>query len=226
MEKENFLIEAHDKYGDSCFKDSVNGKQSSERKPQGYVEIYEVDKDGEKKLVGKSNLVVLCGRETIITRALDVTNSSLPSGATKDEFICWLGVGSGGVPSGDPLGPIAPTNNDQNLYFEIPLNSADATCGDYRIGPGGIFYYYKRPFDSVTYEMDYDNSDAWLVTRIISTITIFDANGYNISEAGLFTAASRSAGYSGHFTLYSRVTFPTIVKTASRQLVFLWYLYF
>jgi len=222
MNKQNFIIETREKYGD-CFKDSAFRKRLKEKgTPQGFVEIFETDEKGKIiQLVGKSNLVVYYGRETVMSRSFNITNALLPSGATKDEYICWLGVGSGGCPVGDLLDPTSPANTDTNLSYEIPINATDATCGDYRGG-----FYYKRPFDLVTYEQDTENDNSYLITRIMSTITIFDCNGYNINEAGLFTAESGAGGYSGHFSLFARITFPTIVKTSSRQLVFIWYIYF
>jgi len=222
MEKKGDVeVHIEDHYGD--LSDNVTSKKRNPNKrgPSGFVEIYDVDENGDKQLVGKHNLVVYRGREVVACHMLGKDNTSLSSGASSAEYICWLGVGSGGVSSGDPLEPIAPQNDDLNLVSEIPMNSADAHCGDYRGG-----FYYKRPFDSVQYDPDYDNNDAWLVARIMSTVSIFDANGYNISEAGLFTAVSNAGQHSGHFTLFARVTFPAIVKTSARQLVFVWYLYF
>ena len=222
MEKKGDVeLHIEDHYGD--FADTLNSKEkdSSKRGPKGFVEIYDVDENGNKQLIGKHNLVVYTGRETVACHMLNTPNPSLSSGAECTEFISWLGIGSGGVSSGDPLDPISPQNDNTDLVSEIAINSTDANCGDFRSGA-----YYKRPFDLITYERDYDNDDSWLIAKIMSNINIFDANGNNISEAGLFTSSSNVGGYSGHFTLFARVTFPVIVKSPARQLVFIWYLYF
>ena len=65
----------------------------------------------------------------------------------------------------------------------------------------------------------------WLVLKITTTAGIDDANDERLSEAGLFTAESNAGGYSGTFTLFARVTFPTIIKDSTRRLIFVWYLY-
>ena len=61
--------------------------------------------------------------------------------------------------------------------------------------------------------------------KITTTIGIDDANGEQLSEAGLFSAASRVGAYSGQFSLFARVTFPSLVKSSDRRLIFVWYLY-
>ena len=65
MAEKDILVQVSDMYGDECLGDSCNAREESVgRKPQGYVEVYEVDKDNKKKkLIGKSNLVTYCGRE-------------------------------------------------------------------------------------------------------------------------------------------------------------------
>jgi hypothetical protein len=52
-----------------------------------------------------------------------------------------------------------------------------------------------------------------------------DGVGQLMNEAGLFTAASSAPGYSGTFHLFAKVTFPTIYKSDTRELLFVWYLY-
>ena len=66
--------------------------------------------------------------------------------------------------------------------------------------------------------------------RFTTTIGIDDANDERLSEAGLFTSESNAGGWGGvgdskTFTLFARVTFPTIIKDATRRLIFVWYLY-
>jgi hypothetical protein len=86
--------------------------------------------------------------------------------------------------------------------------------------------YYKIPFDlPPEFEQDSLNDDKWLVLKIVTTVGASYANDKQLSEAGLYTAESSNGGYSGQFTLFSRVTFPSIVKTSDRRLIFTWYLY-
>ena len=216
------VIKIEDRYGEECLVDRTNIGSRTElhgnRKPQGYVEIYEIDKDGKKQLVGKSNLVVYLGREWLGTRIFNTANAMITP--LPAEWICWFGIGTGGAPVGDPLNPTSPTNLDTDLDTEVGFNSTDPTYGDFRSG-----IYYKHPFDSVAFEEDADNSNSYLICRIIATIGIDDGNGNNISEAALFTAASDAGGYAGPYNMFARVTFPSIVKTTDRQLIFVWYIY-
>lgn len=216
--EKDLIIKIEDRYGEQCLQDSTVFRRIN-RKPLGYVEIYEKDENSEK-LVGKSNLVVYVGREMLMSKAFNIENPNI-SPTTKDEFICWFGLGDGGCPVGDPLDPIPPTNEDTDLNNPVGISATDSTCADYHDG-----FYYKHPLDSVEYEQDPENYNAWIITKVTVTISALDANDENLNECGLYTAESNSGGYSGNFSLFAKVTFPTIVKTSARQLVFVWYLYF
>jgi hypothetical protein len=214
-------ITAIDYYGDS-FQDAGFSKLNKNLStgPHGYVEIYEKDElTDNKKLVGKSNLVIYQGREWLLSKAFDVQNGNIT--ADKDEFLCWVGLGTGGCPGGDPLDPSPPTNIDTDLDTACGISETDTACADFHTP-----WYYKHPFDSITFTQDPDNGNYWLLMTIAITISADDANGFNLSEAGLFTALSNAGGYAGPFNMFARITFPTIVKSASRQLIFAWYLYF
>lgn len=223
MEKEKDLtVKITDSYG-NCLSDSstIPRKRDMER-PKGFVEIYETNKE-EKQLIGKSNLVVYQGREWLLSRAFNEVNSNIVAQPT--EWINWFGVGDGGCPIGDPLNPTSPTNLDSDLDNPIMINATDSTCADYRLVPD--VGYYKHPFNTgLNFEQDGDNDNYWLIGKISTTLGADDANGFNLNEAGLYTASSSGGGYSGLFNLYARVTFPTIVKTSARQLLFVWYIYF
>jgi len=146
---------------------------------------------------------------------------------TKDEFLTWFGLGDGGVDIADPFVPIAPVISDDDLSSRIMISATDSSCADYHAVAAGYpeTGYYKKAFDSVTFEPDILNENDWLVVRISVTIGANYANGNQLSEAALFSAASGDGGYSGQFSMFSKVTFPTIVKTDARRLVFVWYLY-
>jgi len=217
MEKreKDLMIHIEDKYGEHCFNDSCNMKlEGNKRKPQGIVQIYEVDENGTKILYEKNNLVVYEARKLVAQKIIDTNSAHI--NPDKDEFLCWFGLGNGGVDPADPLNPTPPTNSDTDLSNSILINATDATCG--QLG-------YKHPFDSVDFEQDIYNDDEYLILKVTTTIGADDANGFQLSEAGLFTALSSAGGYSGNFSLFARVTFPSIVKTATRRLIFIWYLY-
>jgi len=223
---ETIEVVARDFYGDNCLNDSIGAnRKAQQRSPKGYVEIYEVDDSGNKKLLGKRNLVLYIGREWLAQRIINIDNTNVTS--TPSEFISWFGLGDGGVIPGDPLNPAPPTLTDTNLNTQIMITATDSSAADYHLidseHPEDGFY--KIPFDSVEFEQDNLNDDKWLVLRISTTVGAGYANGKQLSEAGLFTAASDAGGYSGNFTIFSRVTFPSIVKTSDRRLIFTWFLY-
>lgn len=220
--KNDIEINVQDVYGDNCLADSTRNIVPN-RSPKGFVEIFEVDSEGNKKLVGKCNLVLYKGREWLAQRMMNLNNVMSISPSSKDEFISWLGLGDGGVTLGDPFNPNAPVMTDTNLYNEVMINATDSSSADYRLIPE--IGYYKIPFDSIEFETDNLNDDTWLVVKITITIKTTDANDKQLSEAGLFTSSSTDGGHSGPFNIFARVTFPSIVKTSDRRLIFTWYLY-
>jgi len=220
--KNDKKIVVKDMYGDNCLKDNVHqSNNEKKRHPQGWVEIYEIDENNNKKLHAKSNLVVYLGRETIAQRMFGIDN--LPSESTKDETITWLGVGSGGVNIGDPFNPSPPVATDTDLAISIGIvPDTDSSCADPRSG-----FFYKKPIENIEFEQDTYNNNSWLIVKTISRISLGDCKDEHISEAGLFTSEGGPiAGYTGDFHLFSRVTFPPVVKTDTRQLLFVWYIYF
>jgi len=220
-------FEIKDFYGDNCFKDGFGSFSSVERSPEGYVEIYEWMDSGEKQLIGKQNLVLYIGREWLAQRLVDEKNTSSGVTSTPDEILAWFGLGDGGVDPADPFVPVAPVLSETDLNSRVMINATDSSNADYHVVSSGYpeTGYYKAPFDSVAFETDPLNSNKWLILKITITIGVNDANGEQLSEAGLFTNESKSGGASGNFTIFSRVTFPSIVKTADRRLIFVWYLY-
>ena len=232
----NTTIEVRDLYGDECLIDQINDNNSQSRRPQGQVHIYEQTNDGNKKIIHKSNLVVYVGREMLAQRLVNF-NNPIPT-STKDEFVSWFGLGEGGVRPADPLDPVPPINTDEYLSSPIPVS--DSSSSDYAdfhtVGdsfPGGGTYVatgsYVKSFDlqpdGIIFKADNLNSNKQLIIQITTTIGVNDANGYQLSEAGLFSAESNSGGYNGNFTLFAKVTFPSLIKTIERRLIFVWYLY-
>lgn len=222
----NIEVLAAEFYGDNCLSDATFQGKPSDRRPKGWVEIWEEDpKTGKKNLINKSNLIVYLGREFIVQRIFDVDNASATP--TKDEFLYWMGFGSGGVRPADPLVPTPPTLTDTDLNSLVMISATDSSAADYHVAGGDYpkTGFYKYPFDNVEFERDYNNEDKWLIGKITTTMGTALCNGEQISEAGLYTAESRSPGYSGQFSLFARVTFPTLIKTVDRRIVFIWYIY-
>jgi hypothetical protein len=223
MEKvTNTTIEIRDSIAE-VWADSAGPKIGKERKPiQGIVEVYETDENGNKQLVRKSNLVVYKGREWAAVRLTNIANPAITPDSTA--FICWFGVGSGGVAGADPFDPLPPANQDDDLVIDEMLHVNDATLGDYRIAVPG---YFKTRFDSVNFEQDIYNDNRYLVIKFVATVGTSYANGSEINEAGLFAAGSNTPGpgSTGPFYMFARVTFPTILKNALRTLTFVWYIY-
>lgn len=225
-DKEQTLeILASDVYGDLCLNDSFNKSNGGERKPRGEVHIYEI-KDGEnKKLLHKSNMVVYQGRELLAQRLVYADSGAAPG---KDEFLGWFGVGEGGVRPADPLDPTPPANIDVELSSLVPISSiSGSSYGDYHVA-GGIYPqtgHYKKLFDAIEFERDIYNDNTLLVIKTVTTIATDDANGQQLSEAGLYSGVVRTPGFAGPFHLFGRVTFPSIIKSDDRRLIFIWYIY-
>jgi hypothetical protein len=222
---ETIEINAVENYG-SCLEDSLNKRKIDRVSPKGYVEVFEERDDGSKKLLGKNNLVLYLGREWLAQRIMNKRNSLV--NPTQDEFICWFGLGDGGVIPGDPFNPTPPVITDTGLASNIMITATDSSAADYHVATPPIYPeegFYKIPLDSVAFEMDPENDDGYLIIKITITVGAEYANGNQLSEAGLFTAESDVGGYSGFFNIFSRVTFPSIVKTSDRRLIFNWYLY-
>jgi hypothetical protein len=230
--KETELI-ITESYGDNCIVDKFQSEGGGFRRPAGKVEIWEEDEHGKKRLVRKSNLVIYLGREMLAQILVhednvdDLNNPRIVSDA-KNHFLGWFGLGDGGVLPADPFDPVPPANENNDLNSNVMLTtSIDTSSGDYHVAGSGYpkTGYYKKLFDSIVFERDELNDNRWLVLKITTNIGIEYANDERLSEAGLFTATSRSGGWNGNFELFARVTFPTIIKDATRRLIFVWYLY-
>ncbi len=240
------IIKAEDKYSE-CIGDSCFTEKPVRSRPKGFVEVYDLDSNvnlskfknknlnkflkekgnhlgtfnTEEPIVKKDNLIVYDGREWLATKMFNLDNASIPS--TKEQSIYWFGIGSGGAPEIDPLVPTVPEPADSDLNDSIMINVDTVNYGDYRSYPD--IGHYKKRFEAVDFQEDvnYDNRQIIIQTTIV--ISGNDANGNVINEAGLFLAESDADEYSGDFTLFSRITFSSILKTDNRQLVFIWYIY-
>lgn len=213
----------------------------SDRGPKGFVEVYEVDKDGKKLLVEKQNLVVYAGREWVAQRIFASDNLHLPvSGSKAAEWICWLGVGKGGASPSDSLVPIAPTLFDTDLSTPVIISNDPYELYADWYTSGSEAGWRKKNIGVVDFEADGDNNNKYLVIRIETTLDVGEADNELINEVGLFTAASadplfniplgytgplNAYPYNGPFHLFAKVTFSTIPKTPEKRFVFSWKIY-
>jgi len=224
---ETIEVVVKDFYGDNCLQDSIGASiRPNKGNPHGYVEIYEVDDSGNKKLIAKPNLVLYIGREWLASRIFNLNNANIT--ATKDEFISWFGLGDGGVIPGDPLNPAPPALTDTGLSQQIMITATDSSASDYHVvdAEHPEEGYYKIPFDSIEFQQDSLNDDKWLVIKTVTTVGASFANDKQLSEAGLFSCESDLGGQDPrNYTIFARVTFPSIVKTSDRRLIFTWFLY-
>jgi len=218
MENKKIEVNIFDHYNE-CVEDSLNKNKLKKGNPSGFVEIYEKDENGNKKLLGEHNLVLYLGREWLLSRAFNTDNENISP--TKDGFISWFGLGSGGCIPGDPFDPISPTISDVSLTTECAINTDNVDYADFRDGS-----YYKIPFDSLVFTQDPDNDNAYLIMELTMTVGSYDANGNGINEAGLYINESNVGGAVAPFYMFSKITFPTITKIVNRQLIFNWYIYF
>jgi hypothetical protein len=183
-------------YGDKCFVDKFQQGGGGKRRPEGMVEIWEEDENGNKRLVRKSNLVVYLGRETLAQMLVKQTNVDELGNprieSNKNHFLCWFGLGDGGVLPADPFDPVPPANENNDLQSRVMINATDSSAADYHIISSGYPKegYYKKAFESIVFERDNLNDNRWMVLKITTPIGIADANNERLSEAGLFTAES------------------------------------
>jgi len=220
--------------------DSFSENQKSNLRPRGEVKIFEKRIEGTEKklyLVGQSsNLIVYHGRNWLMQRAFGQDYNTGAFSGWSDLKIGWFAIGTGAAPS-DPMTPTAPTLGDIAL----------ATHGTITNGTSFVTVSAKEyhTFDSITYEVDSDATgyvgyDNYLKAKIQTTLTSTEANsdggasGYSgytyyqdINEAGLyFSNVSTVSPPPTTVEMFARVTFATIRKTNTRELVFNWYIFF
>lgn len=227
-DNKNFEIQSIDEYR---LNDSINSKNREKKyRPRGYVYVYSTDVNdpSSKQLISENkvdpvdddeNLIVYSGREWVASRIFNVDNSNITP--SSNGFLYWIGVGTGGAVSGDIFTPESPTNSDTDLDNPIPISADNTDYADERYDG-----YYKKPYEAIDFQQDEENDDAWLVVKITVVLTGSDANSADpLNEAGIYIAESNSPGFTGPFTLFSRVTFSSIQKDSTRQLTLVWYIY-
>ncbi len=172
-----------------------------------------------------------------------------------EKYIGWFGVGTKGASTENSQSPNAVNAVDWGLGGDgVGHGSISGGGGllyktingrEYHIFDSGYPRYVPdaEVTELVQSNMDqvfYDGSvrDSYLVAQIQVTLQTSEANGpdgsQQINEAALFMAESDQPSYDFsdyttnglHLDMFARVTFPTITKSAQREIVFAWYLYF
>ncbi len=231
-------------------------KGCSAKPVKGRVQIHARDLGEGKKLYlveDTSNLIVYRGRSWLMQRAFaqDQPND-VPSGsrAWSSRWIRWFGIGEGGASVGDPL--IAEPPGLDNCQLVTPGTLGTTNPGVIETTDGSHQFvsfdsgYPKFTVDtevpaigetlctdsSATDPFDLANHDGdeFLVGVMQMTLTSGMANGtgyQDLSEAGLFCSDTGTTFADiDDLNIFARVSFSTIRKTSSRELIFTWYIYF
>lgn len=202
---------------------------------RGQVQVFE----NNCKLVDTSNIIVYLGREWLAQRAFNIANTQATSyyNDMEDSFISWIGFGSGGASEGDILTPLPSESTDLKLRNPVMLDESatdyiQLNTDNYQ---GTMVSWQLKPIDgSIQFLEDSNNEARKLITSVNTTLLKTDANGpdgesfYNINEVGLFISNSKESSSVSLDTiqLFARTSFSTLRKVASRQLVFVWNIYF
>lgn len=186
--------------------------------PKGFVQINEIDKDGNKKLiVNDNNLIVYRGRSMAISRMFgkDICwqseTQALPFLGMSDKYIAFFAVGTGGASSSNNQNPLTVNSAEWQLRTHGDVSGS----GDYVTINGRTY----KPFDptSPTFlteseiinnsdilsslqnvNFESNKRDTYLVAKVDVTLDSGDANGtgsQEINEAGLFLAESDDINY-------------------------------
>lgn len=186
--------------------------------PKGIVQINEIDKDGNKKLiVNDNNLIVYRGRSMAISRMFgkDICwqsgSPALPFLGMADKYIAFFAVGTGGASSSNNQNPLTVNSAE----YELRTHGSVVGSGDYVTINGRTY----KPFDTMSptflteteivnnseilaslQNVNFEGSkrDTYLVAKVDVTLDSGDANGsgsQEINEAGLFLAESDDINY-------------------------------
>ncbi|MCK9556221.1 hypothetical protein M0R36_10485 [bacterium] len=175
----------------------------------GWLEIYN---KSNSQLLFKSNKIVYDGREIFAQRVFG-EDRVLGSG-DKDLFLRYMSVGTGGTDPGDPNLPLDPDLEDHGLNTEIVIDVTDPDCT-----PDGR----KKKFLSVEYLQDMNNNNRNLIAKATMVIGRTQCNGLSLNEAGLWFTDNATPALATRFVLASRITFPSITKNDTLELVLAWY---
>lgn len=217
----------------TIFNNDVYGKHiedeqfiKSGNRVEGHVTI--LDNNTQEVIEENDNLVLYKGREWLLQRAGNITGPGFPSN-WKDLDINWFGVGVNGATPGDILTPLVPVINQENLLQPIVLNPSETAYKNMVFQDDGSDYQLKR-IGTKQAVRDIANENRYLILQLQTTIISTDANGpnqstyYDLNECGLFVGDDD--GNAENMSIFARCTFSTIRKDITRELVFIWNIYF
>jgi hypothetical protein len=161
----------------------------ADQTPRGVVSVYDKQKNGDLKLLERSNMIVFQGREWLLQRAFGPSLQGNTNAA--DKYIKWFGVGTGGGEPGNPLqaGETHPWDTDMTEPLVI---NPDGDLPDYAprliatVEEDGYF----KGFSSVVRKEDPANSylsdGTTLYPSLIAEIRIelSSADGNGTDESG------------------------------------------
>ena len=184
---------------------------------RGYVDIYTETRNGKRSYVGRSNLIVYCSREWVLTTLfkLDNTELGLPEGHNQ-WGIYWISFGN--CNPDDPANPPAPQDIDTSLVNEYVIGTTPMYADNGR----------KKKFDAVQFLQDDTKDNRYLIAQVVSTVEFNEIGGNDtvpINEAALWISNSDDPTIASDFLMFARTTFPTINKDVNMQLQILWYIY-
>ena len=210
MEKNNYII--FDNYRKTLQDKCVN---ATDPRPRGFVNAYEVDRKGRRKLVGKSNLIVWSGRQIMLQKLLGLDR--VAGSGEKDLTLFWWSHGSGGADPANPSNPIDPNAGDTSL-----TNEEKFIVGDPNYADSGN----KKILPPVVWEQDALNGNSWLIAKFTIQLTSLEGNGHKVNELGLWLSDTNSPATASVFVPFAKVTLPSIDKYSGRILEWDWYLFF
>jgi len=195
----------------------LEGLPKKDKFLRGYVDIYTQKRNGTRSYVGRSNLIVYCSREWVLTSIfnLDNDNLGLPSGHNQ-WGVYWISIGN--CNPDDPANPPAPQDTDTALVNEHLIGSGSQYADN----------GHKKGFDSVQFLQDSSKDNKYLIVQVTTTFEFNEVNsGANtpINEAALWISDSNDPSTASNFLMFARTTFPTINKDSNLKLQVLWYIY-
>jgi len=220
---DNKKVFLNDKYGHEIIDDTRIGLGNTIK---GKVQIYDKIDNELVKIDDEPNLVLYIGREWLAQRAANETCSGFHNDL-KNGYLNWFGIGTNGASPGDILTPLRPTIDQETLLSPIVLNASESSY--LNLTQGGNDYQLKE-IGNKSFVKDIVNDNRYLIFQAQTTIISTDANGpsgstyYDINEAGLYIGDE--TGTPDTISIFARCTFSTIRKDISREIVFVWNIYF
>jgi len=194
-------------------------------------------------LFEKTNLVVQRGRIFILERLFNVGINESPTGRDfvinePSRVLYFFSVGNGGTVGG-PFFPAQPTPTDDSLMNRIPFITPPegtpgvdiATYPLAEVNANGKDNYYGKCFESIEFDIDLiedgDGVDNLVSMKIMLQVNPSECRNLEINELGLYFAKVNpdKSVEPGSDELFSRITFPSEIMTAQKELYITYTIY-